>query len=394
MKWFRLPAWFPSPRSWLRAGLLSFIFIFYLGFIAIIHPLEEDLKKILEVPIEVLLGGGLLLVLFPIPLIAFSVEIYQQLRNFLSSPSPPGKNNRSFLPSLMSWWEGLYGWLVIILSTLVTVLTTILIKSPLNWMYEEVLNQYLRGWFYQAITGLLLLTWLSIAAIFYQIQYLSQKRIERHQLEDFFQESLVEFERPTQPLTIPQPAPRVYKYKRKKIWFKWLKKIKLYPQQIRPLAQKLLLPLLLFLGIMRSYGWVKLSQLYEVVVTPTVVSKSTPTSPLQTSSGIKSEAPLPVPYVPTSAPKSSKIKLQMPPPSLPVDPFQQAVYKATTAANLTQMAESPREWKAIAQQWQDAIDLMKTVPTSNPNYSVAQQKVLEYQQKLQYAQAAASGHSR
>lgn len=68
------------------------------------------------------------------------------------------------------------------------------------------------------------------------------------------------------------------------------------------------------------------------------------------------------------------------------DTFKQAVNKAMTAANLTQVAKSQDEWKKVVSEWQEAIALMKSVRYSSPNYPVAQQKIVEYQRNLNYAQ--------
>jgi hypothetical protein len=68
-----------------------------------------------------------------------------------------------------------------------------------------------------------------------------------------------------------------------------------------------------------------------------------------------------------------------------IDTFREAVSKAINAANLTQSAKSPGEWKIVVTQWQTAIALMKSVPSSSPNYAIAQQKIIEYQKNLNYA---------
>ncbi|HEY9652664.1 MAG TPA: hypothetical protein V6C95_18555 [Coleofasciculaceae cyanobacterium] len=88
----------------------------------------------------------------------------------------------------------------------------------------------------------------------------------------------------------------------------------------------------------------------------------------------------------TPSPTRSETPAQLP----QSDPFREAVNAAMSAATLTQSAQSPDDWNTIAAQWQKAITLMKTVPTSSPNYTVAQKKVGEYQINLDYAQKAAS----
>ncbi|MGB3135269.1 MAG: hypothetical protein WBB18_00570, partial [Nodosilinea sp.] len=81
-------------------------------------------------------------------------------------------------------------------------------------------------------------------------------------------------------------------------------------------------------------------------------------------------------------------------PSLPADPgavsdgdlFRQAVNAAQTAANQAQEASTPTQWQEVADTWTLAIDLMRRVPASDPNYAIAQQKAVDYQPNLIYAQ--------
>lgn len=76
---------------------------------------------------------------------------------------------------------------------------------------------------------------------------------------------------------------------------------------------------------------------------------------------------------------------------LETDTFREAVSKAINAANLTQSAKSQDEWKTVVSQWEAAIALMKTVPSSSPNYIIAQQKIIEYHKNLNYAEKNAVG---
>lgn len=68
------------------------------------------------------------------------------------------------------------------------------------------------------------------------------------------------------------------------------------------------------------------------------------------------------------------------------DPFRDAVNKAMEAANLAQTARTSEEWTKVANSWQQAINFMRAVPESSTNHKVAQQKVVEYQGYLEYAQ--------
>ncbi|MGG6237730.1 hypothetical protein ACQ4N7_03740 [Nodosilinea sp. AN01ver1] len=86
------------------------------------------------------------------------------------------------------------------------------------------------------------------------------------------------------------------------------------------------------------------------------------------------------------------------PDSLPTDPaavaeedlFRQAVNAAQTAANQAQTASTPAQWQEVADAWSLAISLMQRVPASDPNYATAQQKAVDYQPNLNYAQQNAA----
>ena len=76
-----------------------------------------------------------------------------------------------------------------------------------------------------------------------------------------------------------------------------------------------------------------------------------------------------------------------PPAEVPdEDLFRQAVNAAQSAANQAQTASTAEQWQAVADAWSNSIELMKRVPQSDPNYAVAQQKVVDYQPNLDYAQ--------
>jgi hypothetical protein len=70
----------------------------------------------------------------------------------------------------------------------------------------------------------------------------------------------------------------------------------------------------------------------------------------------------------------------------PVDPFGEAVNAAMAAAEAAQTAKSAGDWNNVSNLWAKAIELMNAVPESSSNYQTAQQKVLEYQPNLDYAQ--------
>ncbi|MBO0350111.1 hypothetical protein J0895_13510 [Phormidium pseudopriestleyi FRX01] len=80
-------------------------------------------------------------------------------------------------------------------------------------------------------------------------------------------------------------------------------------------------------------------------------------------------------------------------PSSPPQPheiFRYAVNQAMSAASLTQWAQTQEDWMKVAQEWEQAIGLMKSVPSDSLDYSTAQQKAQEYQTNLLYAQERVS----
>jgi hypothetical protein len=66
--------------------------------------------------------------------------------------------------------------------------------------------------------------------------------------------------------------------------------------------------------------------------------------------------------------------------------FRWGVNRAMSAAELTQTAQTVKEWQQVVGWWQDAIKLMQTVPSSDQHHRTAVAKISEYQDNLRYAQ--------
>jgi hypothetical protein len=131
------------------------------------------------------------------------------------------------------------------------------------------------------------------------------------------------------------------------------------------LAKKLLIILLVPFVAVGIYLFSRLPELKETIPVP-----------------VASQAPPVTPTPITSAPPANS--------SPQPDSFREAVNKATSAATITQSAKSKDDWNLVASQWQEAIALMKAVPSSHPYYTVAQQKSIDYQRNLDYAQTNAA----
>jgi predicted aspartyl protease len=72
------------------------------------------------------------------------------------------------------------------------------------------------------------------------------------------------------------------------------------------------------------------------------------------------------------------------------DPYPEAINRASSAFNLGQSAQSRDDWRLVANRWEQAIDLMASVPASSPNHATAQAKLSEYRRNLSVAQQQAS----
>jgi hypothetical protein len=116
-----LPAWIPTPRAWLNGFALVLLMtalqygISYLWLLlSFLFPFLPDLPKLLF-PLSVFFQ------LLPIFLIAFLHHwLHRALDQFFPESRIPGTEGvQGFFPGLMSWWEGLFGWLVNSLSSLI-----------------------------------------------------------------------------------------------------------------------------------------------------------------------------------------------------------------------------------------------------------------------------------
>ncbi len=107
-----------------------------------------------------------------------------------------------------------------------------------------------------------------------------------------------------------------------------------------------------------------------------------PSPPRPTPTQTVPQAPPPPSLSPSSAPTNSA----SPDSATQTDvAFQQAVSLAEQASAQTQTAQTPQQWQQVATFWIQAIESLKRVSPSSPNYHTAQQKIQEYQVNLNYA---------
>lgn len=322
----RWPAWFPYPSSWLRTFALVLwmaVILRIAGFWSLaLGGVLAAITDHLELLLS-FLGLGLL-----VSVLAFSYP-----HHFLFGKSLP--RYPRWLPNPRSLWEGFYAPIVMLLAFVAVLLLLVPFLIP-NCHYKtaeqidyclELTGKELVNYEYRmAQIGAVI--WFISAAYLYQAEYLTRQRL----------------------------IPKLNAVLRNS---QFLRNASRWKSQ--KLAKKLLIILLIPLVAVGVYLFSKLPELKET--TPVPVAFQAPSV-------------MPTPITPASPATSS----------LQRDFFGEAVNKAMSAATITQSAKSKDDWNSVVSQWQEAIALMKAVPSSHPRYPVAQQKSLEYQRNLDYAQ--------
>lgn len=95
------------------------------------------------------------------------------------------------------------------------------------------------------------------------------------------------------------------------------------------------------------------------------------------SSTDSSPAAAPVPPLQTAA--------ALQPSDSSQDRYQEGLDRASSAFSISQSAQSSEDWQLVASQWQEAVELMQTVPSTSPHKASAAAKVKEYQRNLSVA---------
>ncbi|MFH7025181.1 MAG: hypothetical protein ACHBN1_07205 [Heteroscytonema crispum UTEX LB 1556] len=373
MKKRRLPIWFPYASSWLSALMLSVVMA---GFVSIIKRnssgLLLKLVKSLANPEQLTILLILFLIL-PIPAIAFFHHFF--LGRFI--PIIPGvriSKTQGFLPGVISWWESLYSWLVVVLSTLIATLFCTPFLPLFQLSYQKLIFTYNQP--HTAIQVLFAVVWLFNAAIFYQVEYLFKRRLISDDsdisLENTNQNSTVEVEAENKPVesgvtevqingespTVKPTQPSFF-------------------EKNRNLPKKILIAILIPLVGAWLYLFANLPEVKEEIPASFSFQKLLTTS-LETENNSQT---------PKSSPKSEVVTVDSPVPASPkIDTFDKAVETASTADKLSKLAQSPEEWKQVARNWRKAIALMQAVPDSSSNYILAQHKIREYKLYLDFAQ--------
>ncbi len=89
-------------------------------------------------------------------------------------------------------------------------------------------------------------------------------------------------------------------------------------------------------------------------------------------------------------PSATSSQKQKPQVSNTANSYQKATDFATGAITISKSAVSRDDWRLVANRWQEAVKLLKTVPASSRQYKTAQKKLTQYQDYLADAKLRAA----
>jgi hypothetical protein len=167
----KLPTWFPHPAAWLSAVvLLVFSRALLLG-LGIALPLLGEVARYSP---RLAAMGGLAVWLSPVALVAVGHRVVTSVLDV----GDPAKKTRARVPRILSWWAGLYAWLVLFLATTTTMFLLVIIHPPPP---EEaaigVASLVATGLSAGTSFGAQTVLWVFVAALLYQFERTARHRI-------------------------------------------------------------------------------------------------------------------------------------------------------------------------------------------------------------------------
>ncbi|MBE9039673.1 hypothetical protein IQ235_02540 [Oscillatoriales cyanobacterium LEGE 11467] len=169
--------WFPSANSWMSAVLLVLLMRGISEVVKIIMSLGDSIAHISPKLTLVFYCAALL---SPILVIAVTHHLLHGVfdRWFPETRIPEVNPVQGFFPSLMSWWEGLFGWQTIALITLVGSLFQFLFVPSFNSLSYSLFHNVFGAWdelkeFFKVANLVRLLT----AAYLYQFEHLVRQHL-------------------------------------------------------------------------------------------------------------------------------------------------------------------------------------------------------------------------
>jgi hypothetical protein len=173
---FYWPLWFPYPTSWLKALILNLLLSFIIFLLTNPGKVGYQITYLAKSP-ELFFMLTILLILSPIPTISFTHHLLHLLiSRFISEIQAPEIGRiKGLFPGIMSWWEGLYAWLVIAISTLIAAFFCTMISPLFNISYTKPVESYTEV--EKNIILIFGLFYISAGALTYQIEHLVRQRI-------------------------------------------------------------------------------------------------------------------------------------------------------------------------------------------------------------------------
>lgn len=176
---FKWSVWFPYPSSWLNALVLSIMLSVILCVVRITGITGRGIAVFLDSP-EIFVIFEIIALFSPIATIAFTHHLLHLLLSKLSSKfqSPEIGEPQGFIPGLISWWVGLYSWLVIAISLLLSGLIITIVLLIFDLRYVNLIHNY--NDYKQAeahIQSTFGVLYIIISALMYQIEYLFKQRL-------------------------------------------------------------------------------------------------------------------------------------------------------------------------------------------------------------------------
>lgn len=170
------PNWFPNAGSWMSAIFLLLLTGFLAVAIQYTYLLGFSFSTFANAP-RVVIPFLILALLLPIISIAFTHHFLHLFldRFFPDTDSSHAEEVRGYFPNLISWWEGLYGWMVLILATLIASGVLVFIYNSYS-IVEQLLNSIVSWDKTKHILTVPAIVWVMIAAYLYHFDHLLRQR--------------------------------------------------------------------------------------------------------------------------------------------------------------------------------------------------------------------------
>lgn len=131
------PKWIPNPNSWMSALLLILL---VRGLAVVVRLIIQMGGSAMEISPKVKILLYLAALLSPIGVVAVAHHWLHRIldRYFPNTRSPEMRGTQGLFPGILSWWEGLYGWLAIALAFVASSIIEVLFSPSYNSLYDTL----------------------------------------------------------------------------------------------------------------------------------------------------------------------------------------------------------------------------------------------------------------